>query len=137
MCDLTAAMGLVEAITRRFFDLRKARLEVSVPSGVGSVRARRFDLLHAVSLCLQAALAAGGEACAVRLELVAEPQRALFLVSVSAAGTAPGDAHELLEGSRRACAKLGANLAESGRDRFGVRIEVPRETSAVAETEHR
>jgi C4-dicarboxylate-specific signal transduction histidine kinase len=136
-CDLAATMGLVEAINRRFFDLRKARLEVSVADRAGTLRARRFDLLHAVSRCLQAALASGGDECGVRLEVAAEPQRAIVRVSLSAAGSASAEAGRLLEGSRRACARLGARLDEGGDGHFDVRIEIPRDNPAGAETEQR
>lgn len=137
MCDLAAATALVEAITRRFFELRKAGLEVILPDDAGSLGARRFDVLHAVSLGLRAALAAGGDGCAVRLELEAQPRRVLVLISVPVAGAVSGESQHLLEGARRACAKLGASLAESGGGGFGIRIELPREMPACAETEQR
>lgn len=66
-CRLGDLILLLQAITRRFFELRKAALEVVLPERDVVVLNRPFALLHLLFRALRSALSAAGEGGAVRL----------------------------------------------------------------------
>ncbi len=136
--DVATLLGLLADINRRFFDLKKAALEVAVPDGAGTIRGSAFDALHALSCALYAALSAAAEGATVSVAVT--PEAGAVVVEIAVAGPMPGSpfAPADLDRLHRACRRLGAEVtapAEPGPP--ALRVVIPRERGEFLELKER
>lgn len=136
--DIAGLIGLLAQINRRFFDLKKASLDVTLGDAAGVLRTSPFHLLRALSRGLQEALSAGGEGCAVRLTVASEPTRILVTMAVS--GAPPGRVlpAEQSAGLRLVCDRVGVLVDTGHQDgALCVQFAIPRERGQSMEWDQR
>lgn len=137
-CRLGDLVLLLQAITRRFFELRKAALEVVLPEREVVVVTRPFALLHLLFRALRSALSAAGEGGGVQLTLEDLEERVEVRLSTArASGRGTQEDHDLPI-LVDLCREMSVTLVLGDEpSAFPLRIVIPRGDSHPIELETR
>ncbi len=137
-CDVKELVLLLQATTRRFFDLRKASLVVELPERDVVVLTQPFPLLHLLFRAVWAALSAAEDKGTVRLSLEDLQDRISIRLSTVGSQSVGLPRDPDLQTLILACRTLGAALLPAGEQiSFPMQILIPRDIAHSLELEAR